>query len=334
MTKLSWPDRRVMELLRLEHPIVLSPMAGIGTVELAASVCAAGGLGSIGCAGMQAAEARETLAALRSLASSPINVNFFCHAPARRDPALERAWRDRLTPYYREFGLDPTLAPAAIEFPSFDHDLCAVVEDARPEVVSFHFGLPKPQLVARVKAAGCRVMSTATTVAEARWLEERGADVIIAQGSEAGGHRGTFLLAEANGMSAQTGVFALLARIVGAVSVPVIAAGGIGDARGITAAFALGPDSTVVTNVFTGRPARGLVNRFVREMGPLADAIPAFPLPLAALAPIRAKAQERNDSDFTPFWAGQATVPLRDLSGRDLTESLASESLARFRQLA
>jgi len=124
----------------LEHPIVLSPMAGIGTVELAASVCAAGGLGSIGCAGMQAAEARETLAALRSLASSPINVNFLCHAPARRDPALERAWRDRLTPYYREFGLDPTLAPAAIEFPSFDHDLCAVVEDARPEVVSFHFG--------------------------------------------------------------------------------------------------------------------------------------------------------------------------------------------------
>lgn len=265
-----------MELLRLEHPIVLSPMAGIGTVELAASVCAAGGLGSIGCAGMQAAEARETLAALRSLASSPINVNFLCHAPARRDPALERAWRDRLTPYYREFGLDPTLAPAAIEFPSFDHDLCAVVEDARPEVVSFHFGLPEPQLVARVKAAGCRVMSTATTVAEARWLEERGADVIIAQGSEAGGHRGTFLLAEANGMSAQTGVFALLARIVGAVSVPVIAAGGIGDARGITAAFALGPDSTVVTNVFTGRPARGLVNRFVREMGPLADAIPHF----------------------------------------------------------
>jgi len=206
-------------------------------------------------------------------------------------------------------------------------------------------------------------MSTATTVAEARWLEEWGADVIIAQGSEAGGHRGTFLTAEANGMSSQTGVFALLARIVGAVSVPVIAAGGIGDARGITAAFALGaarvqmgtayllcpeaatsaayrqalrasgPDSTVVTNVFTGRPARGLVNRFVREMGPLADAMPAFPLPLAALAPIRAKAKERNDSDFTPFWAGQATVPLRDLSGRDLTESLASESLARFRQL-
>ena len=287
-----WPDRRLIELLQVEHPLVLAPMTSIGTVELEASVCAAGGLGSIACALMQPELAAKRIQALRALTDKPINVNFFCHTKAQADVAREKAWRDRLSPYYREFGIEPKSPHSRVDAAPFDDAMCRVVEDTKPEVVSFHFGLPDLALLARVKAADCHVMASATTVAEALWLEARGVDIIIAQGYEAGGHRGMVLESNLNRASAsQPGTLALVPQVVDAVSVPVLAAGGIADGRGIAAAFALGAagtqigiayllcpeattpslyrdalrqaraDTTLLTNVFTGRPARILVNR-------------------------------------------------------------------------
>jgi nitronate monooxygenase len=188
-----WPNHRLVDLLGIEHPLVLAPMAGLGTVELAAAVCAGGGLGSLGCVGLQPELVMQAVAKLRRLTDKPINTNFFCHSAARADGARDANWRDRLAPYYNELGLDPSLAAGQSEILPFDDALCTVVEQVKPEIVSFHFGLPDPALLARIKAAGCRVMASATTVAEARWLEAHGADVIIAQGCEAGGHRGMFL---------------------------------------------------------------------------------------------------------------------------------------------
>jgi nitronate monooxygenase len=284
-----WPDRRLQNLFKIEHPLVLAPMAGLGTVELAASVCDAGGLGSIGCATMQPTLAAKAIRALRALTSMPVNVNFFCHDQAKVDAEREQAWHDRLSPYYRELEIEHEPPPSRVDIAPFGDAMCAVVEDTRPEVVSFHFGLPDPALLARVKVAGCRVMSSATTVEEALWLEARGVDAIIAQGYEAGGHRGIFLAADLNGaIASQLGTFALVPQIVDAVGVPVVAAGGIADGRGIAAALALGAAGTQIgtsyllcpeaatpllhrdalrharggatqlTNVFTGRPARAL----------------------------------------------------------------------------
>lgn len=358
----AWPDRRLADLLQIEHPVVLAPMAGLGTVELAASVCMAGGLGSLGCAAMQPPVARQAIERLRTLTRKPVNVNFFCHRQAPADPARDDAWRDRLALYYHEFGLDPSLPPPRMDFPPFNAAMCAVVEEIRPEVVSFHFGLPEPSLLARVKAAGCRVMSSATTVQEARWLEAHGADAIIAQGNEAGGHRGTFLAADDEGRAVpQPGTLALVPQVVDAVAVPVVAAGGIADARGITAAFALGaagvqigtayllcPEAatpplyrnalrnagaTVLTNVFTGRAARALVNRLTREAGPISGAAPEFPMAMPALAPLRAKAEQQGSTDFTALWAGEAVILAREIPGETLTRDLAESALRRFQQI-
>ena len=196
-----WSDRRVIDVLQIEHPIVLSPMAGLGTVDLAAAVSAAGGLGSIGCAAMEPELAVKTIRALRGLTDKPINVNFFCHVQAKTATGREEAWRDRLLPYYRELGIDPEIPVPQVNIPSFDDVRCRIVEATKPEVVSFHFGLPDSTLLARVKAVGCRIMASATTVAEAVWLEERGVDIVIAQGYEAGGHRGTFLAQSLNSAS-------------------------------------------------------------------------------------------------------------------------------------
>jgi nitronate monooxygenase len=243
----------------------------------------------------------------------------------------------------------------------FDASLCAAVEELKPEMVSFHYGLPEAALVKRVKAAGCKVMSSATTVAEARWLEAHGCDAVIAQGLEAGGHRGMFL---SDNLATQTGTFALLPQIADAVSVPVIATGGIGDARGIVAALALGAagvqigtaflfcpeskilaphraalkaardDSTAVTNVMSGRPARGIVNRAMRELGPISAVTPEFPLAGGALAPLHAKAQAQGLGDFSPMWAGQAAPLGRDLPAGELTAALADEAQALMQRMA
>ena len=360
-----WPDCRLIDLLQLEHPIVLSPMAGFVTVGLAAAVCNAGGLGSIGCGPLEPEVAAKTIRALRGLTDKPINVNFFCHAPAKAATDREEAWRDRLLPYFRGLGIDPAISVPRVEVQPFDDAKCKIVEDAKPEVVSFHFGLPDPTLVDRVKAAGCLIMASATTVSEARWLEMHGVDIIIAQGYEAGGHRGTFLTQTSTSVSSsEPGTLALVPQVVDAVKVPVVAAGGIADGRGIAAAFALGAagtqlgtayllcpeaatskphrdalrdadsDATFVTNVFTGRPARALSNRLALEIGPITDCLPDFPLPMGALAPLRAKAETQGSSDFTPFWSGQASPLGREMPATELTRKLVQEAIDRLKQLS
>jgi nitronate monooxygenase len=355
-----WPDRRLIDLFQVELPILLAPMAGAVDFELAAAVAQAGGLGSLPCAMLDPAKARDQMMRFRTRSQAKVNLNFFCHTPPELNNAREARWRERLAPYYRELGIDPAApVPTSMRQP-FNEAFCAVVEETKPGVVSFHFGLPDDDLLKRVKAAGCPVLASATTVAEARWLEARGVDAIVAQGYEAGGHRGMFL---SDDLAAQVGTFALVPQVVDAVKVPVIAAGGITDARGIAAAFALGAaavqigtaflftpeakisapyraaldeardDGTAVTNLMTGRPARGLVNRVMREIGPLSEIAPAFPLAAGALAPLRAKAEAQGSGDFTPMWAGQAAALGRAMPAAELTRTLAVEALALLRRM-
>ena len=342
--------------LPIDVPLLLAPMAGFGTVELAIGVARAGGLGALACASLTPAQADEALDAFRAACpGQPLNANFFCHAPPASSD--DSAWRAQLAPYFAEFGVDPSsIAPAAGRRP-FDDEACAWVVRARPEVVSFHFGLPAAPLLARVRATGARILSSATTVREAVWLAERGCDAVIAQGAEAGGHRGMFLATDA---SQQIGTFALVPQIADAVRVPVVATGGIADGRGIAAAFALGAsavqlgtvyltcpeartsalhrraladardDATALTNVFTGRPARGIANRLMREQGPLSAVAPAFPLAAAALAPLRARAEAAGSADFTNLWSGQAAklAPATPEPAEALTARLVRDARA------
>src|SRR5258708_29942872 len=222
----SWPDRRLLDLFGIEMPIIQAPMAGPGTSELAMAVSDAGGLGSLPCAQLSVEQMRAALELIGPCASRPLNLNFFCHTPPAVDAVRSLRWRARLAPYYVELGIDPEAAlPVAGRRP-FDDDFCAVVEDYRPTVVSFHFGLPRRELLEGVKTVDAKVVSSATTVAEARWLEEHGCDAIIAMGYEAGGHRRSFLV---EAMSRQVGTFALVPQVVEPVTVPVIAAAGRGD---------------------------------------------------------------------------------------------------------
>ncbi|MDX1366297.1 nitronate monooxygenase [Pseudomonas sp.] len=337
-------------LLNIDLPLIQAPMAGVQLHGLAAAVSNAGGLGSLPCALLDAAGLRAELTALTAKTSKPYNLNFFCHTPAQADAQREAAWREALAPYYAEFGLDPTGIAAGSGRQPFSTDMAAVLEEFHPPVVSFHFGLPSAALLARVKACGAKVLSSATTLEEALWLEAHGADAIIAQGLEAGGHRGMFLGDE---LSSQLGTFALLPQIVQAVQVPVIAAGGIADAQGVRAAIALGaagvqigtaylccPETTTsavhraalqspqarhtaLTNLFSGRPARGIVNRLIRELGPISPAAPAFPLATAAIAPLRTKAESQGSGDFSPLWAGQNASGCKSIGAAELTRELA-----------
>jgi nitronate monooxygenase len=359
-----WPDRRVIELFKIEVPIVQAPVAGAMDWELAAAAAEAGALGSLPCAMLNADQIRAEMGRIRARTHKPINLNFFCHAQPELNNAREARWRERLAPYYSELGIDPAGPVPSSNRTAFDAAMCDAVEETKPEVVSFHFGLPDPQLLRRVKAGGFLVMSSATTAEEARWLEARGVDAIIAQGNEAGGHRGLFLTDDTNDVTTQAGTFALVPQIVDAVKVPVIAAGGITDARGIAAAFTLGAagvqigtaylwcpeakisaphraalrsardDGTALTNLMTGRPARGFLNRVMREAGPISDVAPAFPLAAGALAPLRAKAEAQGSGDFSPMWAGQAASLGRALPAGELTRTLAAEALERMRGLA
>jgi nitronate monooxygenase len=355
-----WPDRRLLELFRIELPILLAPMAGPSTAELAVAVSEAGGLGAFACATSTADQVRTALAVFRQHTNKPINLNFFTHLMPEPDPDREARWRILLRPYYVELGLTLDNVPSSSRAP-FDDGSCAIVEKFKPEVVSFHFGLPEVRLLERAKLTGCKVIASATTVREAKWLAERGCDAIIAQGCEAGGHRGMFLT---DNVASQAGTLALVPQVVDAVSVPVIAAGGISDARAIAAVFALGAsgaqigtaylfcpeakvsplhraalrsatdDGTALTNLFTGRPARGLINRVMREVGPLYDDAPAFPLAGGALAPLKAAAEAKGSSDFSSLWAGQAASMGREMSAAQLTRELAHEALERLNALA
>ena len=353
----SWPDTRIQQLLGIELPILQAPMAGAAFEDMAIAVSQAGGLGALACAMLSPAQIEAAVGRFRTATDKPLKVNFFCHQPPADDPAREAGWRQRLSPYFAEFGIDPRAAAAAPSRAPFDASTCALVEALRPEVVSFHFGLPEPGLLARVKATGARVLSSATTVEEARWLEAAGCDVIIAQGAEAGGHRGMFLN---DHVYAQVGTFALVPQIVDAVRVPVIAAGGIADGRGVAAACMLGaaavqvgtayllcPEAriaaphraalqdaraqeTALTNIFSGRPARSIVNRVMRELGPLSPVAPAFPLAGGALAPLRAQTEAAGSGDFMSLWSGQAASLARPMPARNLTHQLAMDALARL----
>ncbi|MGJ4857572.1 NAD(P)H-dependent flavin oxidoreductase [Labrys sp. La1] len=353
-----WPDRRIQELFGIEIPIIQAPMAGPSHYEMVIEVSEAGGLGSLPCATLTPEQVRTELGIIRQQTTKPISVNFFSHTAPEPDQAREAGWRKRLEPYYRETGIDPAAPIPSSNRAPFDDTFCTIVEEFKPKIVSFHFGLPEKSLLDRVRATGAKILSSATTVDEARWLEDRGCDAIIAQGSEAGGHRGIFLTDD---IATQIGTFALVPQVVDAVKVPVIAAGGITDARGIVAAFALGAaavqigtaylftpqarlaaphaaalrspdaDKTALTNLFTGRPARGIVNRLMREVGPISDLAPAFPLAGGALAPLRAKTEPQGSGDFMSLWSGQAARLARDgSSAGELTKLLAAEALAKL----
>jgi len=339
------------KLLGLELPIIQAPMAGVQGSALAIAVSNAGALGSLPCAMLGRDALRSELEALKAHARGPYNVNFFCHTPPPADAAREAAWRAALASYYEEYGIDASAIAAGPGRAPFSQDAADVLEGFKPAVVSFHFGLPAPALLLRVRSWGSKILCSATTVEEARWLEARGVDAIIAQGLEAGGHRGIFLSED---LSTQAGTFALLPQVVRAVKVPVVAAGGIASADGVAAAMALGaagvqigtayllcPEATTttvhraalkseaarhtaVTNVFTGRPARGIVNRIMREQGPVSAAAPAFPLATAAVMPLRAKAEAQGRGDFSPLWAGQNTSGCKEVPAAQLTRELAA----------
>ena len=341
-----WPNRSFLDLVGVDLPIIQAPMAGANGAAMVIAAAEAGGLGSLPCAMLSADVMRAEIGIIQQRTSQPFNLNFFCHQPAPPDPDRAAAWKDHLAGYYDELGLDKgATAPSPNRAP-FDDAMCAIVEDTRPAIVSFHFGLPEQGLLDRVKATGAVVMSSATTVAEARWLEALGCDAIIAQGAEAGGHRGIFLGTD---ITTQPGTFALVPQVVDAVSVPVIAAGGIADGRGVAAAFALGAaaaqigtaylftpealisdlhrmaldgaadDQTAMTNMFSGRPARGLMNRLMAEAGPMSNHAPAFPTAGGALAPLKAAAEARGSKDFSSLWAGQAAAMGQTIGTEALT---------------
>ena len=351
-------SEQLAAMLGTRLPLIQAPMAGVQTHALAVAASRAGALGSLPAAMLTPELLQQELRALQTQLGAPgdptrqpWNLNFFCHVPPEPDPAREARWREALAPYYAAYGMDASRIPAGPGRAPFSAAIADVVEPFRPPVVSFHFGLPSAALLARVKAWGARVLSSATTVDEARWLEAHGVDAVIAQGLEAGGHRGHFLHPE---LSRQMGLFSLLPQVVRALRIPVIAAGGIADAQGVAAARALGaagvqlgtafllcneaqtsplhrqalasPDAahTALTNLFTGRPARGIVNRLMRELGPLSDAAPAFPLATAALAPLRAAAEGEGRSDFTPLWAGQHASRCQPASAAVLIRQLSA----------
>ncbi len=337
-------------LIPIRHPLIQAPMAGAQGSALALAVCEAGGLGSLPAAMLSPEALQAELQVLHAQARGPWNVNFFCHTPPGPDAMAETRWREALRPFYAEAGIDPDTVPAGAGRLPFSHALADMVEPFAPPVVSFHFGLPAPDLLARVKGWGSVVLSSATTVQEALWLQAHGADAVIAQGLEAGGHRGMFLTTD---LSTQLGSFALLPQIAQAVDVPVVAAGGIASADGVRAAMALGAagvqvgtaylccpaartralnrqaimsvaaQHTALTTLFSGRPARGIVNRLMETLGPLHPAAPAFPLATAALAPLRTHFEALGRTDCTPLWSGQNTSGCKPVPAAELTAELA-----------
>ena len=343
--------------LGLDLPLIQAPMAGFQGVAMAAAVSGAGALGSLPGAAMTPPALRDAVAEMRRAGGLPVNLNFFSHAQPAADPGREAAWREALRPYYEELGLTFSAISNGPGRLPFGDEAADVVEALRPQVVSFHFGLPAAALLERVRRAGAQVWSSATTVAEAQWLAARGVDAIIAQGLEAGGHRGVFLPEGGPyDLGAQLRTHALLTGILQAVRVPVIAAGGIVDAAGVDAALRLGASAvqlgtafllcteattsavhrvalqgdagrqTALTNLFSGRPARGIVNRFMRELGPLSTLPPAFPSAVNAIAPLRAAAEQAGRGDFSPLWAGQDVSGCRAIPAAQLVRALAARS--------
>ena len=353
---MTTPQQRFLTLFQTQLPIIQAPMAGVQDHRLAVAVCNAGGLGSLPAAMLSLEALKAELTQITTLLSAktdkPYNVNFFCHTPPVFSETREAIWRAALKPYYDELGLDANNIPTGPGRAPFTHEAADVLEAFKPPVVSFHFGLPAADLLARVKSWGSKIISSATTVEEALWLEAQGVDAVIAQGLEAGGHRGHFLSPD---LTQQMGTFALLPQIVRAVKIPIIAAGGIADAAGVSAALALGAAAvqvgtayllcdetttsplhraaikspttahTALTNLFTGRPARGIVNRLMHELGAISDKSPEFPLATGAIAPLRAAAEKIGSADFTPLWSGQNVSGCRGIGAAELTRLLMAK---------
>jgi nitronate monooxygenase len=343
----------ISDLLGIDLPIIQAPMAGVQGSALAVAVSNAGGLGSLPCALLSRDAMREELERISTDTTKPFNVNFFCHTTPSPDPQREAAWRNALRPYYDELGVEMSSMPSGAGRGAFSAEAADLLSEFKPPVVSFHFGLPSADLLRRVRAWGAKILASATTVDEARWLEARGVDAIIAQGLEAGGHRGIFL---SNDLTTQIGTFALVPQLARTVGVPIIAAGGIASAEGVAAAFALGaagvqigtsyllcPEATTsevhraslasdaarhtaVTNVFTGRPARGIVNRIIRELGPISSLAPEFPLATPAILPLRAAAEAKGSGEFSPLWSGQNTDGCKRVPAAELTRELMHET--------
>ncbi len=354
-----WPDTRLTELLGIEHPIIQAPMAGANTPAMAAAAANAGCVGSLGCAMMTPDDYRAALEQTRTATNRAVNVNFFCHKPPFFDDQKAAAAQARLKPFFLQMGLGEVPEVAPINFP-FGEEMFEAVLGTRPRVVSFHFGLPEQRFVDALKADGAIILCSATTAAEARDLEARGVDVIIAQGWEAGGHQGHYLTDRPAGI----GTMALVPQVVDAVRVPVVAAGGIADGRGIAAALALGAAGvqigtaflttaetgvarphveallaadgagTAMTRAFSGRPARGIVNRFMRELGPHEEGLPDFPLMNTLTAPLRKASAASGSADFMALWAGQAVALNRQGTVAELVERLVDEAQAAMRRLS
>ena len=340
------------DFLEVDLPIIQAPMAGVQGSKLALAVSKAGGLGSLPCAMLSHDKLKEELDCIYSSTEKPVNFNFFCHSPASLNPEREVMWRKVLQPYFSEYGINENKIPESPSRLPFSHDMADILEKYKPHIMSFHFGLPDEKLLNRVKSWGTKILSSATTLQEAKWLEAHGADGIIAQGLEAGGHRGMFL---SDDITTQIGTFSLLPQIIKNVNVPVIATGGISDASGVAAALSLGAcavqigtayllcsetatteihrqalkseasQHTAVTNIFTGRPARGIVNRVIRELGPMSNATPEFPMAATAISAIRKKAETMGLNDFTPLWSGQNASGCKEISATELTRQLAKE---------
>ena len=345
--------------------LIQAPMAGSQNHRLAAAVLQAGGLGSLPAAMLTAEQLQNELSAFKnSIAAEngkanatasqwasflPLNVNFFCHTPPPKQLDKETAWRQTLSPLYLAHDIDPQSVGSGPGRAPFSEESLKLIGQFKPAVVSFHFGLPKAQWVQQLKNWGLQIWSSATTVEEAKWLEQQGGDAIIAQGLEAGGHRGMFLTED---ISTQVGTMSLLPQLAKAVTLPIIAAGGISSPAAVSAAKTLGASAvqvgtafltsheattsalhrqallsasaqhTALTNLFSGRPARGIVNKFMRDFGPLNAQAPSFPLATAAVAPLRAAAEARGLSDFSPLWSGQNASDCEALPAADITHKL------------
>lgn len=348
-------QERFQVLFKTQFSLIQAPMAGVQDHRLAVAVSNAGGLGSLPAAMLSMEVLKAELTQLSAKTDKPYNVNFFCHTPPTFSEAREAIWRAALKPYYEELGLDANNIPAGPGRAPFTHEAADVLEAFKPAVVSFHFGLPSADLLARVRSWGSKIISSATTVEEALCLVSQGVDAVIAQGLEAGGHRGHFLNIESgHALTRQLGTFALVPQIVKAVKIPVIAAGGIADAAGVAAAMALGAAAvqvgtayllcdeattspihraalkspaaahTALTNLFTGRPARGIVNRLMRDLGAISSQAPEFPLATGAIASLRAAAEKIGSSDFSPLWSGQNASGCCEIGAAELTRRLTA----------
>lgn len=338
---------RLTERLGIEIPIIQAPMAGVQDWRLAVAVSQAGGLGSIPCGMLSASAIEQEIQAFKQHSSKPYNLNFFCHSMPAPDIAREQRWLKRLQPYYDEFGLAEASLTRQVRMP-FDEQIANVIEPYAPSIISFHFGLPSSELVNQIKNWGATILSSATTLEEGVWLQDHGADIVIAQGVEAGGHRAMF---KTNDLATQVSTEKLVSELTKALSIPVIAAGGIGSQVDIKAMMALGAEavqlgtafllcdeaatsklhrealqaalpSTTITNVFSGRPARGIENRLVRELGGMSSDAPDFPYAAIAVGPLRARSEALGSSDFMPLWSGSNRSACRAVSSSELLHKL------------